>query len=187
MVRAIETRYAGYHFRSRLEARWAVFFDALDVEWEYEPEGYSLPSGYYLPDFFLPNVSGGLWFEVKPYRGYGADIDARCYELAKATGYNVVVAHGISSPDKRKYWPGVADGPYFETVLPNGDKDPFHCFCSCAKHEQITFEFGGEPKGGCTLCPKDFGFDFQFNYPAIFSAYAKARSARFEHGQSGPT
>lgn len=51
-IKAIETFYNGYRFRSRLEARWAVFFDALGVKYEYEPEGFQLPSGdYYLPDF----------------------------------------------------------------------------------------------------------------------------------------
>lgn len=30
-VKAIDTVYKGYRFRSRLEARWAVFFDALDA------------------------------------------------------------------------------------------------------------------------------------------------------------
>jgi hypothetical protein len=42
VIKAIETRYKGYRFRSRLEARWAVFFDALGVEWEYEKEGFDL-------------------------------------------------------------------------------------------------------------------------------------------------
>ncbi|MBK9515513.1 MAG: hypothetical protein IPO05_18320 [Flavobacteriales bacterium] len=52
MIKPIETRYKGYRFRSRLEARWAVFFDALGLEWEYEPEGFDLGDGvYYLPDF----------------------------------------------------------------------------------------------------------------------------------------
>ncbi len=51
-IKPIETIYNGYHFRSRLEARWAVFFDALGIEWEYEPEGFDLGGGvYYLPDF----------------------------------------------------------------------------------------------------------------------------------------
>lgn len=51
-MKIIETKYKGYHFRSRLEARWAVFFDELGVKWEYEPEGFELPNGkYYLPDF----------------------------------------------------------------------------------------------------------------------------------------
>jgi len=38
-IAAIETRYRGYRFRCRLEARWAVFFDAAGVEWSYEDEG----------------------------------------------------------------------------------------------------------------------------------------------------
>ncbi len=41
-MKPIETEYKGYRFRSRLEARWAVFFDACGVDWEYEPEGYRL-------------------------------------------------------------------------------------------------------------------------------------------------
>ena len=50
-IQAIETTYNGYRFRSRLEARWAVFFDAIGQEYEYEPEGFELMSGRYLPDF----------------------------------------------------------------------------------------------------------------------------------------
>ena len=51
-MKAIETHYNGYRFRSRLEARWAVFFDALGVSYEYEPEGFELDDGtWYLPDF----------------------------------------------------------------------------------------------------------------------------------------
>lgn len=56
-IKPIETYYKGYRFRSRAEARWAVFFDACNVEWEYEPEGYDLGNGlYYLPDFLVHNV-----------------------------------------------------------------------------------------------------------------------------------
>ena len=68
-MKAIETRYKGYRFRSRLEARWAVFFDALGIKWEYEPEGFDLGGGVrYLPDFFLPEIQGGLWVEIKPVK-----------------------------------------------------------------------------------------------------------------------
>ena len=53
-MKAIETVYSGVRFRSRLEARWAVFFDALGIKWEYEPEGYELKDGTrYLPDFLV--------------------------------------------------------------------------------------------------------------------------------------
>lgn len=66
-LRAIETAYNGYRFRSRLEARWAVFFDALDIAYEYELQGFVLGDGTrYLPDFRLPTFSGGMWCEVKP-------------------------------------------------------------------------------------------------------------------------
>lgn len=68
-VKPIETYYKGYRFRSRLEARWAVFFDALGIEWEYEKEGYEFEDGTrYLPDFWIPEngFAGGGFFEVKP-------------------------------------------------------------------------------------------------------------------------
>ena len=42
MNKAIETIYNGFRFRSRLEARWAVFFDNLSVKYRYEPEGFDL-------------------------------------------------------------------------------------------------------------------------------------------------
>ena len=50
---ALQTTWRGYRFRSRAEARWAVFLTAAGIEFEYEPEGYRLPSGPYLPDFRL--------------------------------------------------------------------------------------------------------------------------------------
>lgn len=58
-IKPIETFYNGYRFRSRLEAKWAVFFDDVGIPYEYETEGYVLPDGrYYLPDFYLP------WFKT---------------------------------------------------------------------------------------------------------------------------
>jgi hypothetical protein len=64
-IKAIETAYNGYRFRSRLEARWAVFFDTLGVRYEYEKQGFDLgEAGYYLPDFWLPEEK--FWVEIKP-------------------------------------------------------------------------------------------------------------------------
>lgn len=58
-IKPIETIYNGCKFRSRLEARWAVFFDAVGVKWDYEPEGFDLGGGIkYLPDFILHDVDG---------------------------------------------------------------------------------------------------------------------------------
>ena len=80
----IQTEYKGYRFRSRLEARWAVFFDVCGAKWEYEPEGFELDNGlYYLPDFLLHDVflnhqSGktidDLYVEVKGYMTREDDI-----------------------------------------------------------------------------------------------------------------
>lgn len=64
-IKAIETRYGGCRFRSRLEARWACFFDALEIPWQYELEGFELGDGLrYLPDFYLPKHA--VFVEVKP-------------------------------------------------------------------------------------------------------------------------
>jgi hypothetical protein len=41
-----ETKDKGDRFRSRLEARWAVFFDTLGLKWWYEPEGFDLHFDY---------------------------------------------------------------------------------------------------------------------------------------------
>lgn len=56
-IKPIETVYNGYRFRSRLEAKWAVFFDAAGIKYQYEPEGFELEDGTrYLPDFYLPGL-----------------------------------------------------------------------------------------------------------------------------------
>jgi len=62
-VKAYPTKYAGTQFRSRLEARWAAFFDVMAWPWEYEP--FDLKG--YIPDFI---VDAPYWprtlVEVKP-------------------------------------------------------------------------------------------------------------------------
>ncbi len=60
---AIETEYDGHLFRSVLEARWAVFFKAAGIEYEYENYGYEGHNGKYCPDFYLPQFD--IFAEVK--------------------------------------------------------------------------------------------------------------------------
>lgn len=96
-IKAIETRYAGCRFRSRLEAKWAVFFDALDIEWEHEPEGFETSAGRYLPDFKIQipgNQQEGKcqWFEVKPAEWRE---DRRHAALASESGNPLIVARGM--------------------------------------------------------------------------------------------
>jgi hypothetical protein len=104
-IYAIETLYKGYRFRSRLEARWAVFFDYLGVAWEYEPQGYVLGDGSrYLPDFWLPDLK--YWIEIKPGKtdsagnfewpadGHGGQIGWLCGQPLGATAFVLVGSPG---------------------------------------------------------------------------------------------
>lgn len=64
-IAAIETRYAGHLFRSRLEARWAAFFDLTGIKWQYEP----FDAAGYIPDFLIHAGSDqpAMLVEVKPF------------------------------------------------------------------------------------------------------------------------
>jgi hypothetical protein len=59
-IKAIPTTYAGVQFRSRLEARWAAFFDICGWAWDYEP--FDLDG--WAPDFMLKGAQKSL-VEVK--------------------------------------------------------------------------------------------------------------------------
>jgi hypothetical protein len=63
-IRSVRTQYRNVWFASTLEADWAATFDALNWQWEYEPEAVRLPNGQaYRPDFRLPVQR--VWAEVK--------------------------------------------------------------------------------------------------------------------------
>jgi hypothetical protein len=92
MLNPIETEYNRHRFRSRLEARWAVFMDTLGVQWEYEKEGFDLGDGTrYLPDFWLPELN--RWVEIKGSRPNAGEV-RKAEALAIATGKSVVILWG---------------------------------------------------------------------------------------------
>lgn len=67
-IKPIDTVYNGYRFRSRLEARWAYFFDLISLKYVYEHKGFSMSSGeWYLPDFFLPELNAYVEIKYKDY------------------------------------------------------------------------------------------------------------------------
>ena len=49
MIPAIKTKYNDILFKSRLEARWAAFFDLMNWKWEYEP----IDCNGWIPDFVI--------------------------------------------------------------------------------------------------------------------------------------
>lgn len=102
-AKPIETYYAGYRFRSRLEARWAVYLTwRYEFQWQYEPEGYILPNGEpYLPDFLVSLVfltSGEIedqfWLEIKPTPPTAEELETARL-LAQETGLNCHLLAGI--------------------------------------------------------------------------------------------
>jgi hypothetical protein len=155
-IKAIETTYKGYRFRSRLEARWAVFFDALGVKWEYEPEGFELPSGRYLPDFRLDEVHPKIpvYAEVKPEGGDAAKARA----LAEA-GATVLLLEG--APWGRCY--PLFIGSHMRQAM----------FFSVYDKPHLRLWEGG-----------DASVAHLVSQP-VWNAIIKARNARFEHGESG--
>ena len=109
-IKAIPTKYKGINFRSRLEARWAVFFDSMGdsdsmgIRWEYEKEGYQLRSGWYLPDFWLPEMQ--LWIEVKPEGG----VCEHAESLRDQIGFPVLVTSGLPDNPMVLYCHDDSDG-----------------------------------------------------------------------------
>lgn len=82
----IPTRYADVEFRSRLEARWACFFDLVEWEWEYE--SYDMP--WWIPDFLIHGFDHPILVEVKPII-WGRDMQTQAIndpELKKTRGHN---------------------------------------------------------------------------------------------------
>jgi len=96
MLKVIETHFDGYHFRSRTEARWAVFFRACGIRYEYELEGFDLGGVGYLPDFWLPDFK--RWFEVKGKFPSESELE-KCYGLARENQNEVLIAAGPPNPE----------------------------------------------------------------------------------------
>lgn len=182
-IRAIETHYNGYRFRSRLEARWAVFFDTLGIEYEYEPEGFEFEGGTrYLPDFWLPQVS--RWAEVKPKQFDTKEFDL-CRKLADKTLNECILID--SSPQPHEYFEIGSCGDKYTNYLDflKHRKSGGNCgvalvteylenekrFFYCSEYDHNTSAFDG-------LC----GLTGTTNYT---DAIIAARSARFEFGENG--
>lgn len=165
-VKAIETSYAGCRFRSRLEARWAVVLDHLEIPWEFEPQGYDLPSGKYLPDFRIPGPNGKPFFvEIKgPV--------PNTHEFEVATEINLYVAPLV----------------IFSGDIPRrrGDGTAWVCAPVAGEGRMVTeWEWSMTTPEEALI----FGGSHQFPPNGELDGWDEAltagRSARFEHGESG--
>lgn len=87
--KAVPTEYNGITFRSKLEARYAIGFDRLGLQWGYEGKAFASSDGIiYTPDFYLPELN--LYFEVK---GEMKTADYRRIEMFHSQGHDIVIGH----------------------------------------------------------------------------------------------
>jgi hypothetical protein len=207
-ITPIETIYNGYRFRSRLEARWAVFFDNLDIQYEYEKDGYDLGNeGWYLPDFYLPNMRSGMFIEVKPMEEDSDNSIAskKIEALTKLTGKDSAIVFGDPFEQVARY--GGDQGLNYGYTLYMGDDEhvgmdfPFF-FCVCPWCLKAGFEFDGR---GARVCGYQKHYEkaedalnaiehlghwrvddkcYTGNHSRIYNAALIARQARFEHGNT---
>lgn len=187
-MKAIETLYRGCRFRSRLEARWACFWDHLGTRWEYEPEGFMIGDRPYLPDFRLPN---GTWVEVK---GSEDELDhdlmiAAPEYLPRGASPRLLVLGPLPEPPplKRGNWAWLGfDAAEFdgETAVLDGwwefDEDGIPW--PAAETSSAPPPSWGRGDAEWLTPMINMTGDVS---PVIIAAYKAGRSARFEHGESG--
>jgi hypothetical protein len=186
-LQPIETYYAGHRFRSRTEARWAVFFKTLGLAYEYEAEGYRLSSGEpYLPDFWLSDLES--WFEVKGRTPSNEDL-RKAALLSAGSGFDVLL--GIGAPDAALEEDQLI---WFErSLVQRWQKDlsdhvqPFYCDAlgrvpipvrfSTTKDDRLVLVFGDNTRASHT-------WSFTISPGKLDAAAASAAYARFEHGEA---
>lgn len=160
-IQPLETHYNGYYFRSRLEARWAIYFDAIGLRYEYEPDGYEVATGvWYLPDFLFPDLN--CFGEVK-HGEFSRDEFDKCMGLP----WPCLLLDGM--PEHRGYYAvgtGALDDDTYQAYLSGDDWGRVMIAQSQGKG-RLWFLFGESAD----------------SYRRQTSAIEAARSARFEHGK----
>lgn len=212
-MKAIETHYAGCRFRSRLEARWAVFFDTLHIEWQYEPEGFELEHRLsqedgiirYLPDFHLP--LSDIYVEVK-----GSLTDAELLRLLDiAAAFNgrggcstqppfMICGHvprpgsGLHPFVTHMHKGGLQADSISDRHVTAAMFRPHSGFCSGSNSLEIAADYGGNLDtitSGCPLTVEQLKYGILHgprdpdgpHQSNLETAYKAASMARFEHGE----
>ncbi len=196
-LKPIETQFKGYRFRSRTEARWAIFFEQIsEIDWSYEVQGFHLPNGeYYLPDFLVISPQGRkIWYEVKPegsdmglskVKSFNEMSPEQCYVL-RGDPYSMLMDDNevfmcprcglINDPAYGINVYGSADAYYgcqpcdFET--PCGGQNP--------KEKGVFFDIWPDPHKGSMHLDRRL---WDVYVDRVKSAASLARRSRFEHGE----
>lgn len=211
-IKPIETYYQSYRFRSRLEARWAVFFDALGIKWEYELEGYekrccenpdhfdkeepcNCPVIRYLPDFYLPQTE--TWVEVK---GSSAQLKERSDDLNTFLDFGSPLPGFTNSGETKYRWmcngllllgpiPYVKWGYVYHPIIRHykglmWDWVKFDIRpCVVSDGEMHLVSALTDQETYVEWSVDSIVVETKLAQPVVVKAYQKARSARFEHGE----
>jgi hypothetical protein len=196
MIKPIQTEYNGYKFRSRLEARWAVFFDHLDIDYDYEIEGFHIGRNWYLPDFYLSHLD--LWVEIKPKTTNRPD--HILFDHWQNRLDNGLV--GDCNPHNLNPYPIrcaiepiqnfiiICGTPGYRSDRHHGDAydyqgfifdDDYYFWCQCIKCKHVGIEYLRQ--GHRLRCSCDFPM-CDFESMQLVTAYKRARSADFRHGRA---
>lgn len=186
MLKAIETQYNGYRFRSRQEARSAVFFDMLGISYRYEFEGFNLNGTRYLPDFWLPDH--GWWIEIKGKLPNHDEISKGSL-LAQHAKKPVMITW--ANFDLRTCWDSIAFWTDENGIFHSQEHYTWHACQACGQlnllpREMLTCNQHGTVTGrqavGGWICPACSNW-MVYDHPDVIEAYAAARQARFEREQ----
>lgn len=170
-MKAIRTLYGASLFRSRTEARWAIFFDACGIAYDYEHQGFHLSTGAYLPDFWLPGFQ--LFVEIKGSEP-SPEEQEKCAELARVSGRVVLLAQG--APEERfqiRWIDGEGDDDRLYVIARDRHADAGFWLVADDAGDSSRWFGGGAPgvtlRGGPMFSP-------------IEAAYRAAATASFDHG-----
>lgn len=189
-IKAIETIYKGYRFRSRLEARWAVFFDELGIKWEYEPEGFELEDGtMYLPDFYLTDIDA--YIEIKSIGALKISLgdDEISFDNGREEAHKYAVAS--RSISKEHIYIIMCGDPYdvfCKSIGGNGDSYMF-LMCNCYGSIILQTDKDFTCSDGRKCCDCKYKDDtFMCEYPVLgFSSSSIIIADSFDSMRFAPT
>jgi hypothetical protein len=190
------TWYNNYYFRSKLEAKWAVFFDSMKIRWTYEPEAFVCEDkSQYTPDFFLSDAifrNGTKWISGDDFDGKDAvheKLNPGIYIEIKPISYDTdehyekrIVSSGISPLILLVGDPieAIIDIHSYHNENKNIQLSPGwdNCmiFMYCLKCKTLKFDFDEGNYYDCPIC----GRSIPYTDPQISNAAEFARNFRFQ-------
>lgn len=185
-VSPIETAWNGVRFRSRLEARWAIFMDSLGVKYVYEPEGYNLDGTLYLPDFLVPHL--GCYLEIKPL--FPTESERRkAALLCEGLKSNVYIFYehpcnpwdDSSASESAMAFLHIAPGvDGFGDLYPETScEDTSYWWCECPQCHQVGIEYQGRSDRIDCGCKKNGDRGHYWNSQRLLRGYERAKGHRF--------